>query len=858
MNATPGYLTGKCGHRPFRQDIQGLIRIRVRPFRKIYERLSVPLRSEPLEFSQMLTRYAVGIVITLYAIVDPAFTGSSTTASIIVLLVVAWVIGIGLLVHLVLFPEKRIARRTVSICADAFAISLLIHYGERSAAIFFPVYLWVILGNGFRFGIRFMYASMAANSISFIIMVLLTPYWRQEWQFSAGLFAAIIAIPIYTSSLIRKLRYTMHQARAASTAKTEFLSMISHELRTPLNAILGLAQISRTTAATAQERENAAFTEIAANRLTRMLDTILRFQAVESGGSRVQERCFDVIDTLVEVESILAPLAGKKKIKFAFRFRTALPKTLRSDPDIIQTVIINLATNAIKYTRVGFVVVEVALIGDGETAKLCIDVHDSGPGIDPDLQTRIFDQFVRSVPSGIEDEGGVGLGLSLCKSLIGLLGGEIGCLSARGQGSTFWVEIPAGYVEGSQRLQTPRDQYTNIAALGLDVPVHAAIRQEFRFLEEGKAFASLAGQVSDPGANVVFIADPIKMAPADWNRFCQFLDSTSSPAPLIVVEPGNPANSEFSARATGIVESLSAISPELVRMLVDWHQRHPGSRSAVQKEASACASKVILVADDNEMNRDVTGKMLKLDGHTVLEAQTGEEALEQLLTNEVDVAILDVNMPDEDGIEVCKLYQSAVSRESRAVIVGLTADISEETRSRCLAAGMFEVLSKPLAFEDLRALLARTETKGRGTTRISSPRCDQEEASVFDPDRVHLLVELFGAEAFRNNVLPTFECETREGVKQLKSDTLHLGLEMARQILHAIKSSARTIGALRLAKSVSALEELTGNECETPSYESIQKELDTFMISCRKFMSHEYGSNIVKFKCAGERARRRS
>src|SRR5262249_17133116 len=193
---------------------------------KIRDLLSNAKRAEPLEFSQMLTRYALGIVITLYAIGNPEFGTQlvSRPGSVAIMLGAAWAVGLGLLVHLMLWPEGQIPRRTVSICADAAALSLLIHYGERSAAIFFPVYIWVILGNGFRFGISYMYASMAANSACFAAMVLTTPYWREEWQFSAGVLVAIIAIPAYTASLIRKLRLAMEQAKAASTAKTEFLS----------------------------------------------------------------------------------------------------------------------------------------------------------------------------------------------------------------------------------------------------------------------------------------------------------------------------------------------------------------------------------------------------------------------------------------------------------------------------------------------------------------------------------------------------------------------------------------------------------------------------------------------------------
>jgi two-component system sensor histidine kinase RpfC len=425
--------------------------------------LSNAKRAEPLEFSQMLTRYALGIVITIYAVGYPE-SGTqllSRPGSVAIMLAVAWTVGLGLLVHLMLWPESRIPRRTVSICADAVALSFLIHYGERSAAIFFPVYLWVILGNGFRFGINYMYASMAANGICFVIMVLTTPYWRQEWQFSVGLLAAIVAIPVYTSSLIRKLRLAMDQAKAASTAKTEFLSMISHELRTPLNAILGLAQVSSLTATTVRERENAGFTEIAGNRLKRMLDSILKFQAIENGAGHVQKKSFDVLELLSGVEAILVPLARKKGLDLSFRFRTPLPHLLTSDPDVIETVVINLATNAIKYTASGFVIVE---LGYWDGTALRLEVHESGPGIDSDLHTRVFDQFVRRVPSYTEDEGGVGLGLSLCKSLVELLGGDIGFESERGHGSTFWAKFPAN----GTWLGNAGQPDIKIAAYGLD------------------------------------------------------------------------------------------------------------------------------------------------------------------------------------------------------------------------------------------------------------------------------------------------------------------------------------------------------------------------------------------------------
>jgi len=693
------------------------------------------------------------------------------------------------------------------------------------------------LGNGFRFGISYMYGSMAANGISFILVALTTPYWRQEWQFAAGLLAAIVAIPIYTSSLIRKLRSSMALAKAASKAKTEFLSMISHELRTPLNTILGLAQISRETAASDQESKDAAYTEIAANRLKHMLDTILKYQAAENGGS-VHERIFTVTDMLAEAEAISSPLARQKSLQFLFKFRTAIPERISSDPDMILAIIINLATNAIKYTSTGFVAVELSFL-DGN--KLRIDVHDSGPGIDPELQPRVFERFVRQVPQGTEDEGGVGLGLPLSKTLAGLLGGDIGFSSRYGHGSTFWAEIPVKCIEDPRRAQE-----TRIALFGLEALPQCDADSELRLLRGPQADAIFGEPGShDSCADLVLIADPSRMSREDRERLWRFLDTT--PAPLIAVEAGGPNGSQMFMRASALVSSPEALSGELIRTVANWHRRHqPSSRTAVQKPAN---NRTILVADDNRMNLQVTSRMLKLDGYTVFEAQTGDEALDLLLTRKVELALLDVNMPDQDGVEVCMTYRSVTAKEQAATVVGLTADISEETRSRCLAAGMIDVLTKPLDLQDLRTFLARagqnTAPKHSGVTARTAHQAD---VAALDIERLKLLTELFSLDILKNDLLSKFETETIAHARRLQGGTSALPPAEMRAILHAIKSSALTIGAPRLAKLVSAPPEAQPNHAQSPSFENVMNELNLFLSSCRAFFDRECTQANPTFK----------
>jgi two-component system sensor histidine kinase RpfC len=373
------------------------------------------------------------------------------------LIAAGWVFAFTLLLHLTLWPKRTHERHCLSICGDALVLAGFLHFGGEATALFFPIALWVTLGNGFRFGLPYMYGAMVTQNVCFAVMALNTPFWREAWYFTGGVLVANIAIPIYVAKLIRNLRQAMDDAKAANKAKSDFLSLISHELRTPLNAILGLAQLGKLTAESVQEQNNATTTELAAGRLLRTVDSILNFQRIENGQSQIMEQAFDPLKMLNEVKAIIEPLALQKNLGFHIRFLTPLPNGVTSGADHIQTIILNLVTNAIKYTQEGNVWLEVGIQGAGQDAVLRINIRDTGTGIAPEAQSRIFDRFVRAVDHNTSEESGVGLGLSVCKSLVVLLGGTIGCESIPGKGSLFWAEIPV--ITGSSA-----DQASSVAA----------------------------------------------------------------------------------------------------------------------------------------------------------------------------------------------------------------------------------------------------------------------------------------------------------------------------------------------------------------------------------------------------------
>ena len=765
---------------------------------------------EPLELAQVYTRFAVGLVITIYVglsylLEHPA---RERIEALLVLLTCAWLSGFALLFHISFFPERHLERRIASITADAVAMSLLLHFGERSAAIFFPVYLWVTLGNGFRFGISYMTMAMAANGLAFAAMVTATPYWRSQWQFSAGLLIAIVAIPLYVSSLIQKLRSAMVEAKAASTAKTSFLSVMSHELRTPLNAILGLAQLSKAKATTSQEHTSAIWTELAAQRLMRMVDTILNFQRVEVGAANAQLRRLKLLDILYEVQGIVQPLALRKKLKFNIVFTSGIPAEIVSDKDILETIILNLCTNAVKYTKQGTVTLGVGVTrSHSDRDMLRIEVRDTGAGIDPEFQPHVFERFTRGKISEADDEGGVGLGLSLCKSLAEMLQGSIGLKSSLGEGSIFSVDIPVETLPQNGMLGSAGDA------------------QSILFLGCGEAWKPFAAEADNARlAQSVFVSSPDEFLEKVYGRgdllksvavfdpsnlperskaILSSVAANGSSAPALVLTVPDSDGAAFWEEWPG----ASYLSPGesdfrgLLETVSRWHSLNASLAYENRVFVLPQARKLkVLIADDNKLNLEVIRRMLEMDGHSVIEANGGEKALDVLLTAHVDLAVLDINMPDFDGIEITKLYRSTCAKDALIPLVALTADTSEELHAECLEAGMAKVLCKPVTLNALRELLANT------TLPAAAPASRnieiEADAPIVDQDRVQQLTELFGPRGFSEELLPKFETEMDRSLNKLKRAVSQSRLKEIRATLHAIKSSANTIGAARLSQSV--------------------------------------------------------
>ncbi len=359
-------------------------------------------------------------------------------------LALEFVVAFAILGWLLLRPGVSHPRRVLGMVADYSLMGIGMFLLGELLAPMYVIIMWVTVGNGLRFGTRYLYLAIGFAVLTFSLVMWGTPYWQANPWLSWGLLAGLVAVPVYLSSLLQALVAATEAAKAANDAKSRFLANMSHEFRTPLNGIVGMSQLLVATPLSAEQRESAQVIETSARSLQLLVDDVLDISAIEAGRFKRIDRDFRLGELVKSVHLMLLPSAQAKGLSFEASIDREVPQSLHSDSNHLRQILLNLCSNAIKFTDRGHVRLDVGLAAGSTPARpvLRFSVQDTGIGIPEQALAGIFDAF-EQVDSGRGRRfGGTGLGTTISKALSELLGGRIGLESELGSGSTFWVELP--------------------------------------------------------------------------------------------------------------------------------------------------------------------------------------------------------------------------------------------------------------------------------------------------------------------------------------------------------------------------------------------------------------------------------
>ncbi|MFL6586183.1 MAG: ATP-binding protein [Luteimonas sp.] len=365
-------------------------------------------------------------------------------------LAIEYAVALGIFVWLLWRPGVSHPRRVLGMVADYSLMGVGLFLLGDLLAWLYVVIMWVTVGNGLRFGPRYLYAAIGFAVVTFGTAIALTPYWQQNMSLALGLLVGLVAVPLYLSSLLRALTEATRAAKAASEAKSRFLANMSHEFRTPLNGIIGMSDLLVTTPLTAEQRDSAHVIQTSAKALQVLVDDVLDIFKIEAGKFRSSHADFSLPELVRGIQVMLMPSAHAKGLQFEAKVAEGVPTLLHGDSNQLRQVLVNLLSNAIKFTDQGKVTLAIDAV-DGEQAPLRVQlrfsVRDTGIGMPPEALTGIFDAF-EQVETGLGRRfGGTGLGTTIAKGLTEQMGGQIHVESRLGDGSHFWIEIPLGVVD---------------------------------------------------------------------------------------------------------------------------------------------------------------------------------------------------------------------------------------------------------------------------------------------------------------------------------------------------------------------------------------------------------------------------
>jgi len=787
------------------------------------------------EHEQVIVRLVIGVLILIYLL------PSAIREFDPVIVVMSGFLAAGTLifVHLLAAPDESPERRVLAAVLDVGTLTwLMVHVGERAAPLFL-VYVWITLANGFRFGQRYLLICLALSAVGFGTVLAKSEYWQANETVGYGLMVGFVALSLYVRSLVKKLFDALARAEIANEAKRRFISVVSHELRTPLNAIIGMSDLLRDTSLNREQADMLQTLRGSSQVMLGLVEDVLDFSKIEAGKLTIEHTDFDLHALVNSTCRIIAAQASAKGVEFVVSIMPEVPPAVRGDPHHLRQVLINLAGNAVKFTERGSVTVHVSVQEETPSdVSLKFSVRDTGIGIPPEAQARIFDSFSQADQTTTRRFGGTGLGTTIAKQLVELMGGRISLESAVGLGSTFSFELKLQKQHERAGAASGELAGARILMLGFPAAERAALAGT---LEGWGALPVVAERVESGVARVVaeisrerpYRSVLIYSADGELELAERFRRGVPAPAPPVVLAVPRAAEvARFDVLSAGfaavlelpfdkrllfnVLHAVTAAEVESgaregVIRLQDYAQTH-----APQGTAPRVLN--VLVADDNATNREVLGRILERAGHKTTLVAGGEAAMDALESSRYDIVLLDRNMPDMGGLEVVKALRAMYPAEMRIPTLIVSADVTPEAREECLEAGADGYLGKPVEAARLLSEVQRVAAAAQASEPSPMPRAPAPRASadgmvaVVNIETLGHLEELGSTPGFIEKLVGVFIADNATLVAKMETAVSAQAFQEFRSLLHALKGSSASMGTDRLTRLCTSLGALNDGE----------------------------------------------